>query len=100
MSNIVDAVYEAVSWGTLRTQDLISRFAYALHRLAPSHPLVGEFLDIDAEVKVLMEEEEMFFLEELMDALGELAPKGTYFGTHPGDGSLFGFWPLDEYDDQ
>jgi hypothetical protein len=100
MSNIVDAVYEAVSWGTLRTDDLIIRFAYALHRLAPSHPLVGEFLDIDAGVKVLTEEEREFFLEDLFEILNEVAPEGTYFGAHPGDGSLFGFWPSYEYDNQ
>jgi len=34
-------------------------------------------------------------LEELTDALQELAPVGFYFGSQDGDGACFGFW-LDE----
>jgi hypothetical protein len=34
-------------------------------------------------------------LEELTDALQELAPTGFYFGSQDGDGACFGFW-LDE----
>ena len=37
-----------------------------------------------------------FLMEVLFDALDDLSPQGHYFGSHPGDGSDFGFWPIEE----
>ena len=36
-------------------------------------------------------------LEQLTDALAEVAPSGFYFGSHEGDGALFGFWLDDSW---
>ena len=38
-----------------------------------------------------------FLNEELFDILNDYAPGGYYFGSHPGDGSDFGFWTIEEY---
>jgi hypothetical protein len=35
-------------------------------------------------------------IEDLFNILDELAPKGCYFGAHVGDGSDFGFWPVEK----
>lgn len=37
-----------------------------------------------------------FDLEKLFDLMDEIAPPGTAFSSHPGDGALFGFWPYCE----
>lgn len=33
------------------------------------------------------------YVDNLQDALQEYCPPFVYFGTHPGDGADFGFWP-------
>ena len=34
-------------------------------------------------------------ISDVLDALDECAPEGCYFGPHEGDGSDFGFWPIE-----
>ena len=86
---------EVVSEGTLRTEDLFPTFIDALEALE------GETL----RVKSLREEYEAacdpgvkdeILYEDLFDALEEHAGTGLYFGSHPGDGACFGFFPVEE----
>lgn len=39
-----------------------------------------------------------FIHEDLWDAVQSIAPAGTSFCSHPGDGALFGFWPDEDSD--
>lgn len=87
-----------VSAATLRAADLVPAFLLAIDeldqhahaRLAHIHaPTIhalehGRIDGADDDVAWLM--------EELTDTLDALAPAGYYFGTHEGDGALFGFW--------
>jgi len=34
--------------------------------------------------------------EKIFDLMNEISPKGCYFGCHQGDGSLFGFFEVEE----
>jgi hypothetical protein len=88
----------SVSSGTLREEVLIPVFEDVLRQagVTPDRPAAavrlhrGEDLT-DAE----WGEVSWYVNEDLFDALDAVAPEGTYFGAHPGDGSDFGFWEAD-----
>lgn len=94
---IIFPVNESVSHATLRTEDLTSAFESWLESVDPTgfkhlterkerffeeFPTTGEYDFL----------EEDWLNEELFYILNEYAPEGYYFGSHPGDGSDFGFW--------
>jgi hypothetical protein len=91
------------SCDTLRPEDLLPKFwsvaevlALAANKpealspatLASLAKLVGE----DSREANWDDAEASQTLEELTDALQELAPTGFYFGSQDGDGACFGFW--------
>lgn len=90
---------------TLRNQDLIPAFLDAISEYAPaeyeqimatpfSMPPAYAMEDEDSE---WWDSEEAYeFCYDLMDILSTYSPPYAYFGAHPGDGSDFGFWPLEE----
>lgn len=93
--------------GTHRLQDLIPTFInalegtnpQALERIALSYGLQLETLrELDDDHPWWDSEDASEMLnEDLFNALNEVAPEGYYFGTHPGDGSDFGFWEHEDY---
>ena len=95
-----------VSCDTLRAEDLLPKFWSAAETLAvladrpqaidaatlaSLNRLVGE----DSNEADWNDDEAAQTLEELTDALQDLAPCGFYFGSQDGDGACFGFW-IDE----
>lgn len=97
----------SVSHGTMRPADLIPSFFDVLTEYHPekaSEIVRAEGLlpicapsHIDWEQWVEAHPESAgYLLEELFDALGEMAPKWFYFGAHAGDGSDYGFWRTEE----
>lgn len=94
---------KVVSKATLRSQDLIPSFLEELRELNSNrYQQIQEAIPSSA-----YEDDEDpfwdsaaagFLLEELFEALNEEAPSGTYFGAHEGDGSLFGFWEIEQQD--
>ena len=96
--------------GTLRSSDLVVAFMDALDALdaVRADHLLAEYGDAVAwaldNTSSIMEDDEpgdvAWLLEDLFDALDDLAPDGYYFGTLEGDGSDFGFWPLPDWLDE
>lgn len=105
----------SVSHATHRPEDLIPAFMVFLANNCPesyakasvslneglrSINLVNQDPDTDFEVIISewndrFHEHVQYFIEELFDLIEALAPEGYYFGAHPGDGSDFGFWELE-----
>jgi len=91
-----------VSHGTLRTGDLIGAFASELsrHTIYTDAPLLKDaaaWLDQEA-AGCECDERGCEILDELFDALNDIAPEGMHFGALEGDGSDFGFWYTHEYE--
>lgn len=97
MTHVRTAKVGSVSTDTHRTIDLLQAFADELEWLDPADPLVPEaraVITLDsAKWPICDSQEASDLVASLQDALNELAPPFCYFGTHPGDGADFGFWP-------
>jgi len=92
-----DDLFGSVVSGTLRPEDLIPALMDELEVVAGDDPDARALLD---EIEEAQEDDDYWDDEpdedvgRLIDALNEHAPEGAYFGTHPGDGADFGWWPV------
>lgn len=85
------APFGSVSSGTMRPEDLIPAFVSVLEDLVEN----GEYAELIAKANAIEyydSEDAGDILEELFDALNGAAPAYAYFGAYPGDGSDYGFW--------
>ena len=99
-----------VSHGTLRPQDLLRRFSETYKQYFSDERDYNPFLEMSAElladtlddlegdhVADKIYEHVDYTIDTLVEKLEALASRhNCYFGTHPGDGSDFGFWPNSE----
>lgn len=98
----------SVSCGTMREEDLIPDFLQELRQ----HKGEATFrrshhAGLCRDIARRMESEEYYEsgdagydLESLFDALGEYAGPYFYFGAHPGDGSDYGYWLSENWDEE
>lgn len=89
-----DSYRGSIISGTMRPEDLIPAFLQAIHQVDPQ---TAERYDKEC-AEVLQEEDPEAISEiinELFDILNEIAPEGTCFSAHSGDGADYGFWPVE-----
>lgn len=88
-----------VSSGTMLPSDLIPAFMGTLETYAPelAAELVAGYPELDGmdADELDASEEANWIIEALYQALDSIAPDGAYFGSHPGDGSDYGFWTVE-----
>jgi len=100
---VVIEVGDIISQATLRTDDLVTSFMDFIEATCDDESIKAVASEY-VECKLLEDDNDSdelaWFLNEfLFDCMNEIAPEGTYFGSHPGDGSLFGFWEIEEVDE-
>lgn len=81
-----------ISHGTMRAEDLIPEFVYELRAISDAPEHVNLCAEADA-IEDYESNNAQDVLDELFDALNDCAPPYCYFGSHPGDGADYGFWP-------
>jgi len=90
--------------GTFRPQDLLPAFVNLIDFVAPAVSAqimvnggaIPAYAGEDDDHPWWESEDCQFCIEEMFDTLNDYAPEGYYFGAHPGNGSDFGFWEINE----
>ena len=97
--------YIEVSHGTLRSYDLFHTFRDELKKWAPNGYITKKRLGFffvpkrakyDDRHAFWNTEDASILVNQMQDALDTFSPEGYYFGTIEGDGSCFGWWPVEE----
>ena len=101
------------SHATMRAEDLIPTFTYSLKSYATisrignvsrkdrkNHLALVRDIEARTEVAGYYESDNADYdLDSLFDALCEYAAPYFYFGAHPGDGSDYGYWLSEGFDE-
>lgn len=71
-------------------QNLLSEYRHLVAEAVEFHELNADGYGSAYVDSVEMDAQEI--IVSLFDALDQLSPENQYFGSHPGDGSDFGYW--------
>ena len=82
----------SLSHGTMRPEDLIPVFSDFIKEHSKNN---YDWL-LDRYAFQVDDESKGWMLDDMFEILNNIAPNGYYFGSHPGDGSDYGFWECEE----
>ena len=96
---------ESLSQATMRTQDLVPTFIDAIQdtaeyaQLVVNNFLIPPYVFDEGDHSAWWDSDDCYhLLEKLFDILCDYTPEGCIFGSHPGDGSDYGFWEIEDTD--
>lgn len=92
----------SVSHGTMRYQDLIPAFMDVLRDTPEYVQLMDQppsYAQENKSSEWWESEDAVWLFTGLLETLEQYAPEGYTFGTHPGDGSDYGYWKVDSSED-
>lgn len=95
----------SVSSGTMRTEDLLYALSreveFQLGRQSSRFPrrAFRKLVKEAQNVEDYDSEDAGYIVEALFEALEQFAPPYAYFGAHPGDGSGYGYWLSEGFDE-
>lgn len=82
--------------------DLVGECMTFLHSLALGPPMNKKLSNLKRKLQLLendyppakkQKKKQRLYATEIVPFLRKIAPKGYYYGRHPSDKSLFGYWP-------
>ena len=82
--------------------DIVGECMAFLHSLALGPPMDKNLSNLKQKLQLLEEnyppskkpkKKQRFYTTEIVPFLRKIAPEGCYYGRHPSDESLFGYWP-------
>lgn len=102
----VDECIGSVSHGTMVTEHLLEAFIPHLRdrgmdktthdaEVALRYLKLAEASDSTIATMEAIDHASYILNEDVWDAMNEIAPDELYFGANPGDGSDYGFWPVE-----
>ena len=83
----------SVSEGTMLLVNLFPKFVDVLEGIDPGQ---AEEFKTEYEEAIDDGEDLGYILDDLFDALDQIAPDGHYFGASTADRASYGFWPVEE----
>ena len=101
--------FQIISSGTLRPTDLIDAMARSLLEVSKSTEIIKRMHECIGYTQALEASDSGYSdphlewldeaFEELSELMNDYAPPFCYFGAHEGNGSDYGFWPIDEIEE-
>lgn len=95
----------SISTDSLKAEDVVPKLVRFI-RMAGDHQTRGDLevllgsYGYEAAGWDWESDDAVYLYCDLEDMLDEMAPEGSYFGSHPGDGANMGFWAMGEDDEQ